>query len=55
MSNEFSDWDKDKIHTFRNGIRKLAEDVRMMKELFNLDTKTILAFVLMEVEEAAEE
>lgn len=52
MSEEinFSLWDKEKIRTFRNGIEKLAEQVKIMMELFNLDLKSILAFVLLEAE-----
>ncbi len=49
---EFDGWNKDKVHTFRNAIQKMAEDVRMIKQLFNLDTKTVLSFVLVEVEDA---
>ena len=48
---EFEGWNREKVRTFRSGIERLAKDVITVKELFNLDTKTILAFILMEVED----
>jgi hypothetical protein len=51
MSDILNEWDRDKIHTFRKSIESLADNVKTVMELFNLDLKTILAFVLMEVED----
>ena len=51
MGDPVHEWNKEKVHTFRKSIETLAENVKTVMELFNLDLKTILAFILMEVEE----